>query len=406
MLDVGILEVEYLNLGWAEVKEGEKAESESENRIRLLSTPTDLVGIKSESVAQTRRKRIIAELKRLGWEEKFFPKNENDYMYNEWEAYVDKSEEFTIRGWNAALERTKKLKGRCAYAIDKCYIVFRLAQPQEEKRRMPPTNDLFLQPAREIFIEEHHEHDITEDQLFDLLVQLKVDTSDWLERIKPAVLATLKGFRANNRPTVDDFDQARVLFSCSCSRCRMSSYREGRDSECKYLWTFGDIVEHLVDGFPTRRWEETAREMGSCATVTKAAEDVLKALGLSKEASMDQISFTSLVYHVHTERFHYSDLKRKTPSANKALLHKLAIDSPSVANLSKLVRRATDDESVDNGPLMPSPGGAAFCRICYQIGDKDTHLWLGWDAMWHMKTLHGKDLDEKDLDPKLDPESE
>ncbi|KAJ3511694.1 hypothetical protein NLJ89_g3950 [Agrocybe chaxingu] len=107
---------------------------------------------------------------------------------------------------------------------------------------------------------------------------------------------------------------------------KLASLSEGAPTE-EYA-TFADrheeiakrMKEHLVDTFPEKKWEEAARDKLSCATVTKAAEDVLKTLGLSKEASMEQVeklgklvclcghhdfrdplNFTSLVYHSHTE---------------------------------------------------------------------------------------------------------
>ncbi|KAJ3499526.1 hypothetical protein NLJ89_g10091 [Agrocybe chaxingu] len=131
----------------------------------------------------------------------------------------------------------------------------------------------------------------------------------------------------------------------------------------------------------------------------KAAEDLLNILGLAKDSTKAQVQeLGQLVYHVCKERKQYLEIKKGASPSRKELLNELATDSHRLGNLSKLVKQAAEEyESVEDAGPEDGVRVMLYCQRCYRITRVLRTVFSGWEGRWHMKSLHGKELEEGDL---------
>ncbi|KDR73267.1 hypothetical protein GALMADRAFT_270114 [Galerina marginata CBS 339.88] len=371
-----------------------------------------------EETTSRRRQRIMTELEGLKLDKKYYPDYySGDENSKKWFGYLNQNKEFSMRAWNMIrpkmeeiYESQKKivLRNELLGRIKVQYYRFRRDHPK--RYHMPPFEELSGISCVTNFLDAHAwPNTLTEDDLNPLMEDLERNKGDWfsktivafLEIVKPLIPAEKVGFRT--------LEQARILSFCHCKTCKAT------ETSGKQLFAFPEIVDHLVSDTPSSTIFSLT-DITIDVHAIRAAEDVLVALGYSKDSSKADIAkqkficcctrqnqsrwkFSRMVHHVYRERSHYrSMLNYISPRVSKAMVNKLLIDGHDANRVQALIKPASDlPEPVSAAsPTIPATDQRLCCRYCYQLTYRRISVEARFEV-YHIETRHGRTLQDGDF---------
>ncbi|KAF8896760.1 hypothetical protein CPB84DRAFT_1781778 [Gymnopilus junonius] len=402
--------------------------------IRGWSDREDLK-METELLLYRRRERLENEMKRLGWEWRFFPRGENDPNKKMWDEIIDVPEELTTVECRETLvslsfvyqsSKQRYLMELLLKRITSSYETYRLRQPLEVRQHLPPFMDVMYLQCLNTFLVSHWERaeSCPEEDFVPLFQEIGRQTESFLENAKKELLECLEGFDDQDgtpstepKPTLEDIGKARVVFLCSCDDCvpvedDKKSKAKAKDGSYQRILPYPDIVTHWVDKNDGLNWEFSVRDISCAPDIVCVAGDVLQALGLDRECSWAEakasvgkglvcecvhvryrgvIEYDRMIHHVCSEREFYREATSYVLPENKEAASTEIIDGHRADRLATLIRRP---RPADQKKRKPRQGEAnynynAICRACYKLTKMSTLIEKGTENQ-HMRMMHGR----------------
>ncbi|KAF8956401.1 hypothetical protein BDZ97DRAFT_1925500 [Flammula alnicola] len=364
--------------------------------------------------ALKRRKRIMTEMKALGWEKKYFPDDDDDTDTDQWDDYLNEAKELTTRGWNILrpkmleiYERSKR-NIQTRMLLDRIEVAYRNFRKRQElsKRAQLPTWRDFPTSCLDDFLDTHWSTGCTDLELDALMSELQpLLSEDFLPRAKSSLDAILRKCNSEERHTSNLLHKAKTLFTCSCDQCKI------KQKVGMVFFSYLEIIDHWVGAHMDSPWVLAIfDDIKADSQAMKVAEDVILALGLPKNCARKDVAklgklvcrcghpnamtFERLVYHVYSERVWYQSILGMIHPTATHIVKELLIDTHNVKNLPMIISpHSLNDENeaqpIPHHTIPTSKEG--YCRYCYQLTLRVQPRPLkAAEEAFHMKSKHGK----------------
>ncbi|CAA7263589.1 unnamed protein product [Cyclocybe aegerita] len=320
-----------------------------------------------EDMEDVRRYLMLEEMKRLGWEEKYFPDDSDDSDTEKWDKYLNQKKEFTLRSWKALkpkLEQIYKKSKRgimfnaIARRFEDAYLEFRKNESDLLKRvALPPLSEVqALCPSLAPFLIKNEWEPRSDEDIHNFMSTVAKETQGFLPNARKDLVALLRRGGAITGSELDEMvlGRASALFFCRCRKCHEKN-RAGTQ-----LFAYPEVVDHWVSANSDKaKWEVAKIDIFAKGDVIQAAKDVLVALGLEKGCRRDEmeklgklacrcgcvhncgpLTFERLVYHVYRKREEYATMRQRVLDDAQTKAEALLLNSHAAERLPSFVVRA------------------------------------------------------------------
>ncbi|KIM37628.1 hypothetical protein M413DRAFT_258597 [Hebeloma cylindrosporum] len=370
--------------------------------------------------AVRRRKTMLAEMKALGWEKKYFPTDPKHPFTEKWNGFLDRKHDLSDREWELIrplmqviyeFQRNQVRMEALLKQLEKAYPSLRKKQSALVRVGLAPWLDILTLPSVINFVTIHHRRKCNDNDMNQFLQLVQANAFDFLTGAAESLIEIVDKGLEKEGSTVETVKLASTLFICSCDKCEADKVDNGE------LFAYPNIDLHWSDANCESSWFVCSRfDVSLDPQAVKVAEDVLAALGLPKDTQRDTIlkmggfvcrcdhphfsgplSFEALVYHVHHEQVMCAKMKRllypKSDPETQALIHE--IHSPERLRELLAIAGPTDQGSTKRKRKLQL-NYEKICRLCYQL-TLMCHINEGGLHAYHMKTMHGRKLVKGDM---------